>query len=85
MAERFAEGSHEHAALPGPVGAIDERRGGIAFDERLARFALLKARGFGDLLGRILRDLLNSVDRLDDARAQLPFMNARIDVVTRST
>src|SRR5205823_14543080 len=77
IAERFAEGSHEHAALPSAIGAIDERRGGVALDEPLARFALPKTRGFRDLLGRILRDLLNAVDRFDDARAQLPFMNER--------
>jgi len=85
MPERFTESPHERASLPSAIGAIDERRGGVAFDERLARFALPKTRGFRDLLGRILRDLLNAVDRFDDARAQLPFMNDRTESATRSS
>ena len=85
VAERFAQGSQDHAALPGAADAVDERGGGVAFDQRLSRFPLPKARGFRDLLGRILRDLLNAVDRLDDARAQLPFMNERTESATRSS
>src|SRR6185369_10423194 len=80
-----AERAQDDSSLPRTVGAIDECRGAVPLDERLARLTLAKARGLRDLVWRILRDLLNAVDRLDDARAQLPFMNERTESATRSS
>src|SRR2546425_1748768 len=67
--ERFAERAHEYAPLPRAGGAVDEGSGRVGLGQRPARRAVAEADGLRDLVSRIGRDLLESVDRLDGSSA----------------
>src|SRR5438309_634107 len=82
--DRLAERAQQHTPLARAVGAIEVGRGRVALEEGLARLALAQAGRLRDLVGRIGRDLLDAVDRLDRSRRQWLLANSRIEVVTRS-
>src|SRR5207253_11371633 len=84
VTERLAERAQQHTPLARAVGAIEVGRGRVALEEGLARLALAQAGRLRDLVGRIGRDLLDAVDRLDRSRRQWLLANSRIEVVTRS-